>query len=388
MSPGLGSMTIRMGGRFSAAEAIEELDQSQGRLILCSRDFARGSLVLGETSDEAKTPFFAAFPAGNCLDGNRNSFMQAAVKTAWVRLTIDTGTAERKSLLFIEYPEDEFIEPSEVELTNDRGGEWHSVMADTALLYEGRRYGLWSLPFAKGIGTSMVATVSSMTSPVRIHPVEKQLAPGIGWRVLVQTGVCTGMGRVLTGLVDMGNDLNDFIIDRPFPSLPAVGTQVLMQGVPGSYLSGRFVRVKLRRKYHVDPVTVPASQPFRITGVSLFDCYAELKGDKGNFRRVRPPNPSGLEREVHTGVQHATLGGLRVEQWGGPKEKLSLSWEVMCLGGRDLIRDWSMLGVVGLVDETHRYMQGVIESPFGYSALPIDNAGRMEISLRAVMMET
>ena len=359
---------VRILGRFAAAENVEALDQSQGRLILCSRDWARGGFVSAETDVVVKGPIYTAYPAENCFDGNRNSLMVVHEAAQWVRLTIDTGTIERKALLFIEYPEDEFVEPSEVELGNE-AGDWHSVFADITLLYRGRRYGLWSLPIST-VTESHKCVVKKFLSPVDylvdFEEVEVEVSSGI---FFPQTGVNAGLQRRVVSV----NVESVVRLDRPFPVVLIEGMQVLIQTIPQSYLASQFVRLKLKRAYHTSGV------PLRVAGVSLFDYYLELKGDKGNFRRVRAANPSGAEHEVHHGVLHRGLNSVRVQQMGGPKEIIRYEWQIACEGWPLDLAGWVDRGMVGLVDETHCYRQGFVQSPYSYRRLPIDNQGRSEV---------
>jgi len=134
------------------------------------------------------------------------------------------------------------------------------------------------------------------------------------------------------------------------------GTVILFNKYLPKYLNSRYARIKIRSRWH------PTRGPIRCVGMSLFDYFMELKGDQGQFRSSRASNPSDVQRGSEAaGIVHECLdGSQRFEQRFGPKRNAHYEWPAVYADFHEFLEPWIGGGIIGMVDETGRYLQGRI----------------------------
>ena len=96
--------------------------------------------------------------------------------------------------------------------------------------------------------------------------------------------------------------------------------------------------------------------------MSLFDYFMELKGDQGQFRSSRAPNPSDVQRGSEPAgiVRECLDGSQRLEQRFGPKRNAHYEWPAVYADFHEFLEPWIGGGIIGMVDENGRYLQGRI----------------------------
>lgn len=357
---------VRLIGRgLRAAETIESLSQDQRRWILCSHDYARRAEILSATA-EGDLDFAQAYPAESCVDGNRLSYAESASAYAeYVELVLDLTGSGRKALLWLEYFEDDEIEPVGLWLSNSVDETlWNSVYSGMSAVYRDRRHSLWKLPFDTSSSSSLKTSSDPVTGTVIDITGGGSEADDfwIGGYAIPQTGPNAGVPRRIlsweqsTGLTS---------VEAPWLYEMAAGMQFQYVKYATNYLGSRYLKVRLANRYNA------GKEKIRLIGLSIFDYVMVLKGDQGKFQRYLPSNPGAITRKGDSQVRHVLLNGAIAteEPMGGPRRSWSITWPVVYAGFLDFMESWKARGNIGIVDELGRYSQGVL-GPLQEDRLP------------------
>lgn len=382
------AVDARILGRTDVAVSAADLSRSVPRWIICSHDLARGGaisdVVVSASPSIGGAHVKSAFPVSNMVDGNRNSYCETSVSTDYIEFTLDTGLSRRKALMFIEYPAGEKLELLKMQWTNDaaaaqNGGSsssrWFTLLdkslgKNPVVLHEDREYALWELPwnqtdtgfYSPTLRALAVGYAANGSQTIRVA--EAVSEPGwVTGYVIPQSGGCAGQPRRILASSDVGAN-TEFTLDDSWPIAIAAGTQMLFvkysgQDVYSQYLQNRFCRMRIGRK------TTVGKEPIRIVGVSLFDFEVILNGGVGAFRHIAAPNPSGVTRGLQERLIHRGLNGsVRFEARPlGEKRTLAAEWSSVYSKWFDVLETYVGRGIVGLVDEESRYMQGYFTQP-------------------------
>jgi hypothetical protein len=283
------------------------------------------------------------------------------------------------ALLWLDYFDGDEVYPVSLESSESSTGPWSAGLSMTAL-YQDSHCSLWMLPIA---GAVVSCGAGNFTDTVTFRIDAARGTDYSGWSIMPAEGPYAGQSRTI---LSWNNSSGYVTVDRPWDGslfLPgrALCAMTLQRPLLNN-LFARYVRIKLARRYS------PGLLPIRLIGLSIFDYVQELRGDLGQFRRLRAPSPSGISRSSKFGYPHAMLtGGVRRECPFGPKRTLVMQWEAAYAGFHDIVEAWAGSGDVGIVDEMGRYLQGSV-TVLSSDRLPRDMAGHDESVVRVEFSET